>query len=219
MSAPQYTAGDFAAALQALLPRGAVWQRDPDTAQAATIQGLAKIYARQTQRANQLLGEAFPLTTYELLPEWEETLGLPDLCAFDPVTGAAPTVVSRLAQVAARVKAQGGQSVAYFLALALALGYTVTITQFVPARAGIQKVGQPLCGEAWAHAWQINSSVVTVIHAAAGALTAGEPLASWTGTVLTCEMNALKPAHTALIFKGGAGRIGVDFVIGSSALN
>lgn len=218
MSAPQFTAADFAAALQALLPRGAVWQRDPDTSQAATIQGLAQIYADQTQRANQLLADAFPLATYELLPEWESTLGLPDPCAFDPVSGASPTVAFRRAQVIARVKAQGGQSVAYFVALALALGFPITITQFVPARAGIQSAGQPLNGEAWAHAWEISTAVVNVVHAAAGLLTAGEPLASWNGEVLFCEMNALKPAHTALLFSGGAGRIGLDFVIGSSAL-
>lgn len=218
MAAPQYTAADFAAALQALLPRGQVWQRDPDTAQAATIKALAQVYEQQTQRANQLLDDAFPLTTYELLPEWETTLGLPDPCAFDPVSGASPTVAVRRAQVAARVKAQGGQSAAYFIALALALGYPITITHFMPARTGILRAGSRLNGEGWAHAWQINAPAFNVVNAAAGAVTAGEPLASWNGTVLICEMNALKPAHTYIVFHGPSGHIGQDFVIGSSAL-
>ncbi|WP_197520275.1 putative phage tail protein, partial [Paraburkholderia tropica] len=54
-------------------------------------------YERSTSRANYLLIDSFPPTAYELLPEWESTLGLPDPCA-----GEAPTIPQRQAQVLAR---------------------------------------------------------------------------------------------------------------------
>lgn len=195
MPALQYSAAEFASALQALMPRGKAWPRDPASVQSKVLTAMAQSYARNTSRAAQLLVDAFPLTTVELLPEWESTLGLPDPCA-----GLSPTLAARRAQVVARLKAQGGQSIAYFVAFALALGYVVTVTQFVPARAGLMRAGRPLCGPAWAHAWQINTVLNTVQRARAGSVTAGEPLAYWSNAVLECELNAVKPAHTVLIF-------------------
>lgn len=195
MAAPQFSAQDYLQALQALLPRGRVWPRDPDAMQTKTLAALAKVYERTNIRANQLLTDAFPVATFELLQEWEETLGLPDPCA-----GVAPTVEARRAQVVARLKAQGGQSVAYYIAFAAALGYTITITQYVPARAGLLRAGQPLNGPDWAHAWTVTSPTFTITHAKAGLLSAGEPLAFWGNLVLTCELATVKPAHTVLAF-------------------
>lgn len=195
MAAPQYSAQDFLQALQALMPRGRVWPRDPDAVQTRVLSGLAQVYERQTIRANQLLADAFPLTTYELLPEWETTLGLPDPCA-----GPAPTAAARRAQVLAKLQAQGGQSVAYFIAVAASLGYSITIKQYVPARAGLLRAGDPLNGNDWAHAWQVTSPTYTVHKAQAGVLAAGEPLAYWGDTVLACELSSIKPAHTVLLF-------------------
>jgi uncharacterized protein YmfQ (DUF2313 family) len=50
------------------------------------LSGFTPAFERLTARANNLLIDAFPGSTYELLPEWEATLGLPDPCA-----GEAPT--------------------------------------------------------------------------------------------------------------------------------
>jgi uncharacterized protein YmfQ (DUF2313 family) len=197
------------------MPRGRVWPRDGDTVQSQLLAALTQVYERQNLRANQLLVDAFPVSALELLTEWESTLGLPDPCA-----GEAPTIAARRAQVVARIMAQGGQSAAYFIAFALALGYTITITQFAPARVGMLRAGMPVCGPDWAHAWQVNSQLNTVQRAQAGVLCAGEPLAYWSNSVLECELNAVKPAHTTLIFAyiHPTGRIGIDFVVGVSAL-
>jgi uncharacterized protein YmfQ (DUF2313 family) len=195
MSAPQFQAADYLAAHQSLLPRGKVWPRDPDAAQTKSLAGLAPIYARQNARANQLLVDAFPASTIELLPEWESTFGLPDPCA-----GLSPTIYARRAQVVARVKAQGGQSVAYFIALALSLGYTITVTQFSPARVGQSRVGQALRGAAWAHAWQVNATLHTVVRSRVGTSKVGEPLAYWSNAVLECDLRQFMPAHTIIIF-------------------
>ncbi|KWT89364.1 MULTISPECIES: putative phage tail protein [unclassified Variovorax] len=195
MGAPFFSAADYLAALQALLPRGRVWPRDADAVQTKALIGLAPTYERQNARSNQLLIDAFPASTIELLPEWEETLGLPDPCA-----GPSPTIAARRAQVVARITSLGGQSVPYFIAYALALGYVITITEFIPARVGIARAGDPLRGVDWAHAWQVNASLHTVVRARVGISQAGEPLAYWNNTVLECELREVMPAHTVLIF-------------------
>ncbi|MDR5742501.1 DUF2313 domain-containing protein [Caballeronia sp. LZ029] len=195
MLAPNFKAADFLAAMQALLPRGRVWPRDPDTVQSKVLSGLAPSYERQTARANYLLVDAFPSTTYELLPEWESTLGLPDPCA-----GEAPTILARRAQVIARLTAMGGASISQLTAFAASLGYAVTITQYTQARAGVLRAGQPVNGYDWNFAWKITAPINTVVRAVAGSMAAGDPLASWGNAVLECEFRAVMPAHTIPIF-------------------
>ncbi|RQQ64349.1 YmfQ family protein [Burkholderia stagnalis] len=195
MLAPNFTAADFLRALQGLMPRGRVWPRAQDAVQTKVLSGLAPSYERQTARANYLLVDAFPATAYELLPEWEETLGLPDPCA-----GPAPTIPQRQSQVVARFVGGGGPSINDLIQFAANLGYTITITQFVEARAGQMRAGDACNGTAWSFTWQINATLNTVVVARAGAMAAGDALASWGNAVLECELRAIAPAHTILIF-------------------
>ncbi|HLN23874.1 MAG TPA: putative phage tail protein [Patescibacteria group bacterium] len=195
MPAPAHSAANYLSALQSLMPRGRIWPREPDATMTAVLSGLTPVYERQNARANALLVDAFPATAYELLPEWESTLGLPDPCA-----GASPTLAARRAQVVARLTGLGGQSVAYMIAYAANLGYAITITQFAPARVGQSRVGMPLNGPAWAHAWRVNSPLNTVRQSRVGSAAAGEPLASWGNAVLQCELGEIAPAHTTIIF-------------------
>lgn len=195
MPAPRFSAADFTGAILACLPTGLVWPREPDSVLARILGTLAPSYARQTDRAGYLLTDAFPDTTLELLPEWEATLGLPDPCA-----GSNPTLQQRQAQVRARFRADGGQSAAYLTAAAARLGYAITITQFQAFKCGASRCGDPLCGEAWAHAFQVNAPPQTITYFRAGASAAGEPLQAWGNSVLQCEITALAPAHTVPIF-------------------
>lgn len=196
MLAPLYSFLDYARQKRALLPRGRLWPRDDDTLQFAILKGLCLTWDRLTARANNLLVDAFPLTTFELLPEWEETLGLPDPCA-----GPSPTVEGRRAQVVARFAAEGGQARAYFISFAGALGYTIDIQNFAPFRAGWNRAGDPDYGEAWAYTFAVTGQLNQVQWFRAGIGAAGEPLAYWSNTVLECEMNTVKPAHMVLIFE------------------
>ena len=193
--APAYTAADYLSALQSLLPRGHAWPRAPDAVQTSALAGLTPIYARQNLRANHLLVDGFPTTTVELLPEWEAALGLPDPCA-----GPAPTLQGRRAQVVARFTAAGGQSINYMKSFALSLGYAIDITQFIPARAGILRAGQPLCGNAFAHAWRVSTPLHSSFAFRAGLSMAGEPLTSISNAVLECELRKVAPAHTVVFF-------------------
>jgi uncharacterized protein YmfQ (DUF2313 family) len=193
MLAPNFNAANFLSAMQALLPRGRVWPRESETIQTQVLAGLAPCYERQTARANYLLVDAFPASAYELLPEWESTLGLPDPCA-----GPAPTIEQRRAQVVSRLTATGGQSIAYFKAVAAALGYAITITQFVPSRFG-KTFGSLFGGTAWAFAWQVNAPSFTVTTFQFGG-SFGSAFAQWGNNVLQCELQTYAPAHTAVLF-------------------
>lgn len=196
MLAPSLTSADYLRAFQALMPRGRVWPRDPDAVQTKVFSGLTQIYARNTDRANYLLIDSFPATTYELLPEWESTLGLPDPCA-----GVSPTVQQRRTQVVARLASSGGQSAAYYIGVAAQLGYGITITNYAPFRCGQSRCGQQLGNADWFFAWSVNAPLNTVVRFAAGQSAAGEPLGSWNNNVLECELKAVAPAHTVLQFR------------------
>ena len=194
MPAPEFTAEDFANAMTALLPRGRVWPRDIDTIMRATLMGLSPTYVRNQDRANNLLVDSFPATAVELLPEWEASVGLPDPCA-----GPAPTIPQRQAQVVARFAKSGGQSTAYFIDLAATLGYNITITEFSPSRFGM-RMGQRFGGSAWAYTWQVNAPLYGFHKFLFGANRMGDRFATFGNAVLECELNAVKPAHTILVF-------------------
>ncbi|MFH5924542.1 YmfQ family protein [Roseomonas xinghualingensis] len=189
----------YVAVLLSLLPRGRIWPRDPGSTLATVARGLAPTAQRLDERGAALLVDAFPKSAVELLPEWERTVGLPDPCS-----GLAPTLQQRQAQVVARLIAVGGQSIPYFVSVAAALGYEIEIEEFAPARAGAFSAGDPLYGEAWAHAWRVHAPGATVTYFVAGGSSAGEPLAAWGNEVLECVLSRIKPAHTNLIFAYGS---------------
>ncbi|WP_087688031.1 MULTISPECIES: YmfQ family protein [unclassified Pandoraea] len=195
MLVPSLTPDDFLQAFQGLLPRGAVWPRDPDAVQTKVFRGLNTVYAQNTARANNLLVDAFPGTTFELLPEWEATLGLPDPCA-----GSSPTVEARRAQVVARLAAVGGQSVAYFTQLAANLGYAISVDQFAPFRFGQSPFGSQLGSDDWFFAWRVNAPTYSIRYFSFGISGFGEPFSSWGNNVLQCEIQAFAPAHTIPLF-------------------
>jgi uncharacterized protein YmfQ (DUF2313 family) len=126
---------------------------------------------RAAQQSYGLIADAFPATTNELLPEWEKSLGLPD-----PYLGPDLSIDQRRAHVAAKFTLRGGQTPAYFISVAAALGYTITIKQFAPFRAGRSHAGVPAGGAAWAFAWQVNAPLTTIQYFRAGKSAAGDPL-------------------------------------------
>lgn len=211
--APDLREADFLTSLQNLLPPGRAWTRDPGAILTGLLRGLATGWERVHQRALQLLIDAFPANTEELLPEWEQTVGLPDPCA-----GPEPSVSLRRVQVMARIQNAGGQSIPYFIAFALRLGYAITITEFAPFRVGMT-VGLPLYGEAWAYAWEVHTPEFSVHYFLVGTDTAGNPLASWGDTILQCELQRIKPGHTILFFTYAYGGAGSPFVLDETALD
>lgn len=150
MSAPLFNVDDYTAAIQALLPRGRVWPRDPDATLVQAVKALAAVYARTNARANVLLADAFPASAVELLPEWLAALGVPG-----PYGTLAGTTAGQQAQVVNALSAVGAQSKAYFIALIAGLGFAATITEYT--RFTVRRpVNTPIAGDAWAHSWRVD---------------------------------------------------------------
>jgi uncharacterized protein YmfQ (DUF2313 family) len=186
---------DYARQLLHNLPRGAAWPRDDASIWAQLAIALAQELYRLDIRGQQLLDELDPRTTTELLPEWERMLGLPLRC----LVGVDQTIEERRSAVVRQLTAQGGQSRAYFIALAAALGYTVTITEFRPYTVG-SPVNQPLYDSLWRFAWRVNVPVAVEKSYWRVTSRVSEPLADWGIPSLECFLRRVSPAHTILLF-------------------
>ena len=186
---------DYADRLLALLPSGRVWPREPGAVIPQAAAGMAPSFARLDARAAALLQDAPAGDLVELLPEWEATLGLPDPCA-----GEQPTIELRQRSVRAQIAARGGQSIPYFVALALALGFAVTVDEFAPARADVLAADDPVYGPDWADTWRITLPALSLEEFAADESYADDPLASWGSKTAECTLGRYAPGHTILQF-------------------
>lgn len=164
----------------------------------ASIEAEAKALNAGIRSSDSVYRTIFP-DSGEGLDDWERLLGLPDPC----LIGVPQTTRQRINAVISKLKGSGGQSKAFFVALAKALGYEITITTFRPARAGLARAGDAINGGDWSFAWRINAPAVTITHAAANMASAGDPLAAWGNTALECRLNQMKPAESFLIFGYG----------------
>lgn len=187
---------DYASALQALMPPGRAWPRSATSVQAAVRRALARSYQRSDADAQRLLVGAFPATATIMLSEWENTLGLPDDCSISEVGG----ISDRQRAVVSKLISTGGLNRAYYIDVAAALGYTITITQFRQAMAGMSACGDALNGEEWPYTWRINAPQTTIKYAVAGGSYCGDPLTSWGNKQLECTFNKLAPSHLNIIF-------------------
>jgi uncharacterized protein YmfQ (DUF2313 family) len=194
------TPADYRRQIDTLLPEGAAWRSSGDGAGVRDhlLDAAAVEYARIHNRLLDLIEESDPRTTGEMLTDWEQAAGLPDDC-----TGLADTLQERRNQLVAKITQRGGQSRQFFIDVAAALGFTVTITEFSPFQVGSSSVGDPLAGEDWWFAWQINAPEETVREFRTGQSTAGEPLRDWGNDLLECVISRLKPAHTDVKYTYG----------------
>jgi len=146
--------------------------------------------------AELILTEADPRSTYELLADWERVAGLPGDCAL--LAGIDLTVEQRRAALVTKLTERGGQSRAYFIALATRLGFTITITEYHEWSV-LDDVEAPLCGADWNFAWQVNAPLNTVIDWTVES-DVEMPFAVWGNQLLECAISQDKPAHTVALF-------------------
>ena len=193
------TAAEYREQLKALLPPGQAFPRDPGTTLHDLLDGMSIELSRLDARSEVLPAEANPSTTNELLTDWERIADLPDKCS----GMLEQTLQGRKKALLTKLTSTGGQSPAYFIELAASLGYTVTITEYRPFRAGWSAAGDALTNGDWVFTWLIRAPEVSVTSFRAGLSAAGERLRTWGNDTLECKLNQLKPAHTIAIFAYG----------------
>ncbi|WP_126456740.1 YmfQ family protein [Sulfuriflexus mobilis] len=194
-----YSAKHYLNQLKAQLPRGMLWDslREEGNDFSELLAVSAAELARIEARAEDLLDEADPRTTYELLPEHEKEAGLPDTC-----TTQADTLQERRDALVAKLTSVGGQSRQYFIDIAAALGYTITIAEAKASQFG-KSYGDLYNGVGWRFVWYVDAPTETVRPRRFGQSGYGEPYRDWGNEQLECLINRLKPAHTKVYFRYG----------------
>lgn len=202
---------DYAEAFAGLLPSGAAWSRDPSSVLMRLLRGQAEIWGEVDGRTSDLLErETDPRTTTDLLSEWERAFGLPDPCVQEPLT-----IEERRIVLVQRMTTEGGQSRAFFYAVAAKLGYVIRIKERAPFMAGISRAGDTRATSAAAEdyrwevgppeirfSWTIKVSGSRLAWFRAGSGQAGvDPhLRISLASDLECLIRRWKPAHTEVVF-------------------
>lgn len=186
-------ASDYRGMLARLLPPGVVWRAAARGEIGRWLDAFAEEFARGHAAAVLLADEADPRTADAMLDAWERNAGLPDSC--NPAT----TTADRRLALHARLTARGGQSPAYFVEVAAALGVAITIDEYSVCRAGFARAGDPCCDTRWAHAWLVTMTPGTLGNARAGDR-AGVRVRYVTRASVECMILRYRPAHTAVLF-------------------
>lgn len=205
--------------LRAHLPPGA-FTDDPASAFDHLLTAYGAALDTVAAEGGELVAEAMPDTARELLPTWELSYGItPDTSR--------PSA-ERITLLTARIKARGGLSRQYFIDLAAALGYTVTIEEFVPFMAGWGRCGDTIYDPLVVNVWHVKVHINAVwqdfeagiSHCGdrlgtfaddyyqylfskrftCGISRSGDPLAWYSDSTLETFFNELKPAHTYVFF-------------------
>jgi uncharacterized protein YmfQ (DUF2313 family) len=190
-------AAAYHAQLLALLPPGPAWPREPTSWLGRLLAAWAEEFARLETRVDQLLAEYDPRSAYELIDEWEAALGLPDPC-----TAAATTLSARQVNTWRKLAFVGGQTPAFYIALAASLGFEIEIHEFDP---DVDDYAPSLAAEVaagrWRHIWRVhvlNAGDFTYFRM-------GDPLGGRfvegdAAFDLECIITASRPAHTYVVF-------------------
>jgi uncharacterized protein YmfQ (DUF2313 family) len=172
----------YARQLKQLLPPGRLWKLEPDSWLSKVLLAIGDELARIDARGEKLIDEADPRTALETLPEWERMLGI------TPPAGA--TAGERQLAITAAYVSRGGQTAAYYIALAASLGYVATVTD-----TGLG-----------AHTWRLNvdlsqsTGAPTFTEFRADESRAEDRVESRDVAVLEAAIERAKPAHTVCLF-------------------
>lgn len=131
----------------------------------------------------------------QLLPDWERVYGLPDACMDDIDT----SVSSRVAAVIDKIRRGGGLSRQFFIDLGAALGYAITITEFLPHSVSTP-VTYPLYDTDIQYYWKVSLASATPPRPITVRDSVTTPLVVYQTGLLECLLQKLKPAHTELQF-------------------
>lgn len=183
--------------LVALSPQGLAWNAERGSEYSDYLFVFAKALADfEGTVTNIIINELVPLTSTQLLPDWERVLGLPDSCS--PHN---QTLQERREAAHARWIARGGQSKAYFIGLAKSLGYDITIDTYKPFVTGLSRCGDNLDFVDSRFVWRVNVPGERAYFFRAGESACGESLLQIVpATQLECIFRKLQSSHSDLFF-------------------
>ncbi|CAG0967080.1 hypothetical protein MTYP_01052 [Methylophilaceae bacterium] len=185
---------DYLQQLRGLLPPGPAWPRDADSLLTKLLTAIAEEFARVDNRIDDLIDEADPRTTLEMLADWERLCGLPDTC-----TGPLVGLQARRDAVVARLTMLGGQSAAFYKALAASIGYDIEVTEET-VHTCLSDCMAPVNGQPWRFVWNVTVAQADTPRILTCMDECTTPLQVWGDELLECVINRVKPAHTLVRF-------------------
>ncbi len=145
--------------------------------------------------ASQELDDIFPDKAGAYLADWERVLGLPL-----PGLENLPTA-QRLGMVKNWLNIDPLSNASFFINIAAAAGYTITITEFAPFRAGAGRAGESISFGSYSYLYfQVNAPAATSIIFKAGGSAAGERLVEFGNTALETLIKYFALAHAIVLF-------------------
>lgn len=175
--------------LKRLLPPEAYDANAPLLTVELTAEGNALDAAQRA--ADKLLDEAFPLTAYSLLSDWERNAG---------VSGAGLSVDQRRAQIDAKMNEKGMQSRGYFLAIAARFGFpNATITEYRRATCN-DNCNVAIWGPDALFVWTITLPATGGVFRATCNSNCNAALQSWGHSLVEGAISEDRPAHTTVLF-------------------
>ncbi len=150
-----YPPSAYGRQLKQLLPPGSVWFLESGSKIDRVLLAISDELSRIDARGLDLINESDPRTADETIGDWERILSLPD----ERVTEISAVLAERRLAVTQKYTAGKGQNEAFYIALALACGYVVTISRFTALilRAGFRCLDR-VYGLPFANAFQIDVS-------------------------------------------------------------
>lgn len=203
----------YASLLKNLLPLGRAWENVKDN---TLWRGLGTELCRVEDRGVDLLREFGPLTTDELLDDWEALLGIPDEC-----TPADQSINERRVQINQKLGLVGGINAQFYIDLAASLGFTIEIENPLPFTVGRMRVGDALYNNqpprdtfrvgdnvvsnqlavfGWQFYFIAKVPVAELTRFRVGNSRVGEPLVEFGNALLQCTIRKSKPAHSGVVF-------------------
>lgn len=211
---------DYISMLYGLLPRGIIWQREPNSAMDKLITATAVELSRLDGEGLRLIEEVDPQSSVEAISDWERVLGLPDQCG-----SSGDTLEERRAQVLGKLVRPVGQNAEFFEELARSLGYQdPTVETFEPFRVegsgaddalndapgGVYMdysttppTATPSQYHGWAFVWLLRVSATSIREFGVDVSGAEDHLRSWGDAKLECLVRRAAPAHTHVLFGYG----------------
>ena len=188
------SAADYVSLLVGLMPGGPAWGGQDD---ADLVAAWAEELARLDARVDVLIEQVDPRTADELLGDWERVLGLPDKCT----SNLGLSIADRQRLAWAKLTEKGGQSRAYFIALAARYGEPgVTISEFRQMNCN-DDCNDALYSQADEFTWRVNVPHPALnVHVMNCNDDCNDALQTYAASLAECPITERKPAHTTVIF-------------------
>ncbi len=189
---------DYQHQLKQLHPRGKLWNsllRD-DSFYSKLLKGVATEFARIDERTVDLIDEADPRSTVELLPDWEKAAAIPGTCGY-----LGETIAERQQILTAKVVEQASDNHQELIDIAERLGFApATVTEY-ESHSADSTVDAPIYDEDWRFAIKLSAPdkpVITFTVESTVDESLGQELSR---TQLECAINKMAPAHCVVIFE------------------